>query len=104
MWPGSLAQREFCLDYVHASDTNSPVNRPSGYDLTTHVPMGSTPWLGIGGQPLPSLETVFGIPAEDILPGQEKFIVRDGLYVVLDYPERGDGSPVCFQVPIRASA
>ncbi|KAI0691931.1 hypothetical protein C8T65DRAFT_533557, partial [Cerioporus squamosus] len=101
MWPGAVSTREFCLDYVHAKDTNTPVNRQPGYQLFTHVPGGATPWLGVGGQLLESLETNFGIRAEDILPGEEKCVVLEGITCMLEYPEQGTSGLVRFEVPVR---
>lgn len=103
MWPGALSTREFCLDYVCANDRIIAVNRPSGYNLTAHVSGGATPWLGIGGQPVNSLEANFGIPAKDIIPGEEKFVVLDGMICSLEYPEQGTDGPVFFTVPVRSS-
>ena len=45
-----------------------------------------------------SIENAHGIKQEDILPGHEKFILRDGLTCVLIRP----GKPkIQFKVPVR---
>ncbi|KAI0701423.1 hypothetical protein C8T65DRAFT_579678 [Cerioporus squamosus] len=101
LWPGAISEREFCVDYVLADDTSKSVNKPPGYELTLHVPT-PLPWLGIGGQALDSLETNFGIQEDDILQGEEKFVVLDGMICTLEYPEQGAGGAVRFEVPVRA--
>ncbi|KAI0689581.1 hypothetical protein C8T65DRAFT_746118 [Cerioporus squamosus] len=102
IWPGSLTRREYCLDYVYSDDTNRSLNRPKGYDLAAHVPMGSLPWLALGAQELHSLEYNFGIIPEHIGDGQEKYVLRDGLVCVLTYTEKGhEGEEVRFEVPVR---
>ena len=103
MWPGAASTREFCLDYVYAKDPKASVNKPPGYKLTIHVPGGATPWLGVGRQPLHSLEASFGIRDEDIIPGEERFVVLEGMVCSLEYPEQDIGGPVSFEVPVRAS-
>ncbi len=100
MWPGPVSEHQFCMDYVLANDTNKAVNRPTGYNLTFHVPT-PLPWLGVGEQALHSVEANFGIPDEDILPGEEKFVVSDGVVCTLEYPEQDAGSVVRIEVPKR---
>ncbi len=89
---------EYCLDYVLADDTSKAVNKPDGYELTLHIPT-EMPWLSVGGQPLDSLESSFGVGK--ISDGQERFVVLDGMICVLEYPEQGEDGPVCFTVPVR---
>lgn len=102
MWPGSPTRREYCLDFVYADDTTKSLKKPRGYELVVHVPMGSLPWLGIGEQPLDSIEHNFAILPKDTHDEEERFILRDGLVCVLTYPAEGYEAPeVRFEVPVR---
>ena len=102
LWPGSPYRREYCLDFVYANHTTKSLKKPQGYELTVHVPMGSLPWLGIGEQPLRSIEENFAIAPEDTHEEEERFILRDGLVCVLTYAAQGhEAREVRFEVPVR---
>ncbi|CDO72298.1 hypothetical protein BN946_scf184970.g150 [Trametes cinnabarina] len=97
LFPGSVSAAEYCLDFVDSA-TGEPVNSPFEFELWG-VPDPDTPWLSmpIAGQ-MHSIERVHGIKQQDILPGHEKFILRDGLTCVLVRP----GKPkIRFKVPVR---
>ncbi|KAI0371538.1 hypothetical protein BV20DRAFT_1043208 [Pilatotrama ljubarskyi] len=97
LFPGSLATAEYCLDFVDSA-SGEPVNSPFEFELWG-VPDPETPWLSVPiTQKIRSIERAHGIKQEDILPGHEKFILRDGLTCVLIRP----GKPkIQFTVPIR---
>ncbi|KAL7280680.1 hypothetical protein ACG7TL_005619 [Trametes sanguinea] len=97
IFPGSISAAEYCMDFVD-SETGEPVNSPFEYELWA-VPDPDTPWLGMPMcQQIRSIERIHGIKQEDILPGHEKFILRDGQTCVLRRP----GKPqVRFNVPVR---
>ncbi|KAI0364687.1 hypothetical protein BV20DRAFT_1125466 [Pilatotrama ljubarskyi] len=98
LFPGALDAAEYCMDFVETA-TGEPVNSPFEYELW-NIPNPETPWLGmpIVGQ-LESIERAHGIKQEDILPGEEKFVLRDGQTCMLTRPEK---RPIWFTVPIRA--
>ncbi len=97
LFPGSLSAAEYCLDFVDSA-TGEPVNSPFEYELWA-VPDPDTPWLSmpITGK-LRSIERGHGIKQEDILLGEEKFVLRDGQTCVL---MRSGKQPVRFTVPLR---
>ncbi|KAL7280687.1 hypothetical protein PYCCODRAFT_1432596 [Trametes coccinea BRFM310] len=97
LFPGSISAAEYCMDFIDSA-TGEPVNSPFEYELWV-VPDPDTPWLGMPMcQQMRSIERIHGIKQEDILPGHEKFILRDGLTCVLNRP----GKPgVRFTVPVR---
>ncbi|KAI0364684.1 hypothetical protein BV20DRAFT_1005385 [Pilatotrama ljubarskyi] len=98
-WPGSLSAGEYCMDFVE-SETKKPVNVPDKYELSVL----SDPWAGPWDQPhrkLKSIERASGIPPDQILDGEEKCILRDGLLCQLWYEAK---AVIRFQVPRRATA
>ncbi|KAI9060941.1 hypothetical protein FKP32DRAFT_1594940 [Trametes sanguinea] len=96
LFPGSISAAEYCMDFIDSA-TGEPVNSPFEFELWG-VSDPDTPWLGMPSQQLRSIERTHGIKQEDIRPGHEKFILRDGLTCVLIRP----GKPgVRFTVPVR---
>ncbi|KAH9854445.1 hypothetical protein C2E23DRAFT_818719 [Lenzites betulinus] len=97
LFPGSVSAAEYCMDFVESA-TGKPVNSPFQFELWG-IPNLETPWLSIPmcGQ-LRSIEKAHGIKQKDILPGEEKFILRDGQTCVLKRPGK---RPFRFTVPIR---
>ncbi|KAI0364685.1 hypothetical protein BV20DRAFT_1105431 [Pilatotrama ljubarskyi] len=97
LFPGALDAAEYCMDFVDTA-TGKAVNSPFKFELW-NIPNPETPWLGIpmAGK-LRSIERAHGIKQEDILPGEEKFVLRDGQTCMLTRPEK---RPVWFTVPIR---
>ncbi|KAI0768662.1 hypothetical protein BD413DRAFT_629352 [Trametes elegans] len=100
LWPGSFTAAEYCLDFVKKS-TGEAVRTPPGYALW-FVPDPSTPWLqGSAPVELVSLERGHGIPEDEILEGEEKFVLRDGMNCVLRRPGCRDAR---FTMPLRPRA
>ncbi|KAH9890100.1 hypothetical protein C8Q73DRAFT_793446 [Cubamyces lactineus] len=97
LFPGSISAAEYCLDFVDSA-SGEPVNSPFEFELWG-VPNPETPWLSMPiTMRMRSIENAHGIRQEDILPGHEKFILRDGLTCVLIRP----GKPkIQFTVPVR---
>ncbi|KAJ8455435.1 hypothetical protein ONZ51_g12458 [Trametes cubensis] len=97
LFPGSISAAEYCLDFVDSA-SGEPVNSPFKFELWG-IPDPETPWLSMPmTQEMRSIERIHGIKQGDILPGHEKFILRDGQTCVLIRP----GQPkVLFNVPIR---
>lgn len=85
------------MDFIDSA-TGEPVNSPFEYELWG-IPNPDTPWLSfpICGQ-LRSIEYAHGIKQKDILPGAEKFILRDGQTCVLARPGKRS---IRFTVPVR---
>ncbi|KAH9847608.1 hypothetical protein C2E23DRAFT_741366, partial [Lenzites betulinus] len=96
LFPGCEAASEYCLDFV-LSATGEPVNSPFKFNLFAGpgptTPVGFAPTVGIR-----PLERAFGIAQKDILPGAEKFLLRDGQLCTLQRPGHND---VQFTVPNR---
>ena len=85
------------MDFVRTA-TGEPVNSPFPHELWC-VQDPDTPWL----EPttfsrLSTIESSFGIGSGKLLPGEEKYILRDGLTCLLKRPGKKD---VRFTVPIR---
>ncbi|KAI1782192.1 hypothetical protein LXA43DRAFT_906514 [Ganoderma leucocontextum] len=97
LFPGSVAQREYCLDFVHTK-TGEPVNSPPGFEIWAAVE-NAIPWLGGGTTRIRSLEHRLGFSAASILPGAEKFVLQDGQTCLLKRPGHKD---LQFKVPMRA--
>ena len=97
LFPGSISAAEYCMDFVDSA-SGEPVNSPFEFELWG-VPDPDTPWLSMPiTMQMRSIENSHGIKQEDILPGHEKFILRDGLTCVLIRP----GKPkIQFKVPVR---
>ncbi|KAI0676668.1 hypothetical protein C8Q78DRAFT_962120 [Trametes maxima] len=98
-WPGAHSRAEYYMDFVR-SDTREPVNVPKGYRLWT-IPDPDKPWLQIVSMELYSIEKAHGIPADKIIPGEEKFVLRDGLVCQLMHEEQ---VVMRFHVPMRPGA
>lgn len=96
LFPGSPHVQEYCLDFVD-TQTGRPVNSPFKFELWS-IPNPSTPWSGLGSYRVYSLEQSFRVPQPDIIPGDEKFVLRDGQTCLLKRPGHKD---VRFTVPVR---
>ena len=96
LWPGVAASREYCLDFVH-TETGEATNSPFEYELWS-IPHPDAPLLSLPPMRLSSLENGFGVKTGDIRPGEEKFILKEGLTCMLARPgKRG----LQFTVPVR---
>ncbi|KAI0364686.1 hypothetical protein BV20DRAFT_1005393 [Pilatotrama ljubarskyi] len=97
LFPGASDAAEYCMDFVETA-TGKAVNSPFEFELW-NIPNPETPWLSMPmtGK-LRSIERAHGIKQEDILPGEEKFVLRDGQTCMLTRPDK---RPVWFTVPIR---
>ncbi|KAI0676666.1 hypothetical protein C8Q78DRAFT_998828 [Trametes maxima] len=97
LFPGGFSDRQYCLDFVE-TETGKPVNSPFEYELWG-IPDPEAPWLSMpmSGK-LRSIECAHGIKQKDILPGHEKFILRDGQTCVLIRPGK---RCLRFTVPLR---
>ncbi|KAI0639080.1 hypothetical protein C8Q77DRAFT_1163273 [Trametes polyzona] len=97
LFPGSISAAEYCMDFVETA-TGKAVNSPFEYELwgvpnpdMAHITMTMTGKLR-------SIERAHGIKQEDILPGAERFVLRDGQSCLLKRPGK---DPVMFTVPLR---
>ncbi|KAI8972203.1 hypothetical protein BD414DRAFT_540382 [Trametes punicea] len=101
LFPGSFTDAEYCLDFIDSA-TGEPVNSPFEFELFAGPGETNTPWLSLPiAMKLRSIENAHGIRTQDIRPGEEKFILRDGQMCVLTRP----GKPkIRFTVPIRQKA
>lgn len=98
LFPGSLSAAEYCMDFVETA-TGKPVNSPFEYELWGVTGDSDTPWLTMPiCAKLRTIERAHGIKQESILPGAEKFVLRDGQTCVLIRP--GQRS-LRFTVPVR---
>ncbi|KAI0674828.1 hypothetical protein C8Q78DRAFT_1009110 [Trametes maxima] len=96
LWPGNPYVNEYCMDIVDTA-TKQPVNSPFEFDFWI-IPDLDTPWLGGPAGCLRSLERNFGIPQHKILPGEEKWVLRDGQSCLIRRPGEKD---IRFTVPVR---
>ncbi|KAJ8482796.1 hypothetical protein ONZ51_g5097 [Trametes cubensis] len=98
LFPGSFTDAEYCMDFVD-NETGEAVNSPFPFELFAGGGETDTPWLNFqGSMKVASIERIFGHKQGEILPGEEKFILRDGQMCVLTRP----GKPkIRFTVPIR---
>ncbi|KAI0700832.1 hypothetical protein C8T65DRAFT_557212, partial [Cerioporus squamosus] len=97
LFPGCFLAKEYCLDFVD-SKTGVPVNSPFKFELWV-VPNPSAPWFTFApSHRVTSLDSAFGVQQDEILPGHEKFVLRDGQTCLLRRPGCRD---VRFTVPIR---
>ncbi|KAI0351330.1 hypothetical protein OH77DRAFT_947737 [Trametes cingulata] len=97
LFPGAQDAAEYCMDFVETA-TGQPVNSPFEYELWS-VPNPDTPWLTAGmTMQLRSIERAHRLKLEDILPGEEKFVLRDGQTCMLLRPGK---RAVRFTVPVR---
>ncbi|OSD06836.1 hypothetical protein PYCCODRAFT_772448 [Trametes coccinea BRFM310] len=99
LWPGSPSAAEYCLDFFDGN-TKTPINVPAGYKLWM-IPDPARPWLQPICMALTSIERAYGIKSKDILPGEEKYILRDGMLCQLC---RGNQKVLRFYVPLRQQA
>ncbi len=86
------------MDFVETS-TCRPVNSPIKFELWM-VGSHTSPHV-CGPVRLHSLESAFGYSLKDIAPGEEKFVLTDGMTCVLTRPGQ---KPVRFTVPTRSHA
>ncbi len=83
------------MDFVR-TDTGKPVNSPFQYELwRTADVLSARP-----SARLTSMERTWGIKQKDIDPGEEKFLLRDGMTCVLKRPGCKD---LRFTVPVRVT-
>ncbi|RPD65316.1 hypothetical protein L226DRAFT_531096 [Lentinus tigrinus ALCF2SS1-7] len=93
LFPGAFKTREYCLDFVK-SDTGEPENSPFEFELWALLGPSLYPY----SMRLLSLEQSSGIRPEDIVPGAETFVLRDGMVCLLKRPGH---RTVRFKVPVR---
>lgn len=84
------------MDFVDTA-TGQPDNSPFEFELWA-VPNPQSPWLALPSGRLHSLERRFHVAPDKILPGEEKWVLRDGQTCLLKRPGKRD---VMFTVPIR---
>lgn len=84
------------MDFVK-TETNEAVNSPFEFELWA-VPDPDAPWISMPSGRLYSLEHNFHIAQDKILPGIEKWVLRDGQTCLLKRPGKRD---VFFRVPAR---
>ncbi|KAI9059092.1 hypothetical protein FKP32DRAFT_1580651, partial [Trametes sanguinea] len=96
LFPGSISAAEYCMDFV-VTATGQAVNSPFEFELWA-VPHPDAPHLTPFTGRLWSIEHAHGIKQKDILPGEEKFVLRDGLTCLLRRPGK---TAVRFTVPTR---
>ncbi|KAI9061229.1 hypothetical protein FKP32DRAFT_1576683 [Trametes sanguinea] len=96
LFPGNPANSEYCMDIVDTA-TQQPVNSPFEFELWV-IPNPNAPWLSMPSGCVRSLERCFGIAQQDILPGEERWLLRDGQTCLLRRPGKRD---VQFTVPRR---
>ncbi|EPS98239.1 hypothetical protein FOMPIDRAFT_1051639 [Fomitopsis schrenkii] len=95
LWPGVAEQYQFCLDFVDTK-RGEAINSPIDYELWT-VPNPVTPWLFMGAMRVFSLENNFGLETQDIRPGEEKFVLSEGMTYMFTRPGK---KGLRFTVPI----
>ena len=97
LFPGSFRGQEWGMDFVNTA-TGEPVNSPFPHELWC-VQNADTPWLEpVTFSRLSTIESSFGIGSGKLLPGEEKYILRDGLTCLLKRVGKQD---VRFTVPMR---
>lgn len=93
IWGHGLDSMEmYCFDFV--DHKCHPVNTPSGWKLFT-IPDARNL---IPLQQLLSMEVAMGVKEGDILPGEEKYAVTEGLSCRISIPHQGD---VIVTIPRR---
>ncbi|KAJ3003211.1 hypothetical protein NUW54_g5420 [Trametes sanguinea] len=99
-WPGSFTWAEYCMDFVQTNNRGErvAVNVPEGYAVWTIPDSDSSPWLSPACSEITSIERAHGIQPKDIKPGEEKYIMRDGMTCQL---VRDGEALFRFQVPRR---
>ncbi|KAI0758805.1 hypothetical protein C8Q74DRAFT_1319693 [Fomes fomentarius] len=93
LFPGSVSLKQICMDFVDTS-TGMPVNSPFKFEL----------WMASAGCPsvrVRSLECSWNVAQKDIHPGEEKFVLLEGVSYILRRPGHRD---LRFTVPMRAPA
>ena len=83
------------MDFID-HDTGEPVNSPFNFELCS-VPNALSQYPSLR---LRSLERAWGILPTNIAPGEEKFVLKDGMTCVLRRPGYRD---IRFTVPLRIS-
>ncbi|KAH9890031.1 hypothetical protein C8Q73DRAFT_667719 [Cubamyces lactineus] len=97
LWPGPVEHAIYCLAFIDNA-TEKYVNVPADHTLW-HLPPPAAPWLpGAGAVELVSAERSMGIQPEDIIEGEEKYFLRDGMTCVLTRPGK---EKALFSVPLR---
>ncbi|OSC98213.1 hypothetical protein PYCCODRAFT_1471269 [Trametes coccinea BRFM310] len=99
-WPGSFTSAEYCMDFMQANDHNEleAVNVPPEYAIWAIPDTQSSPWLSPTCVEITSIERAHGIQPCDIKPGEEKYLLRDGMTCQL---VRGSEALFRFKVPSR---
>ena|ERR1700722_18414210 len=83
IWGKNLeATKMYCFDFIN--DQNQPVNMPAGWKIVT-VPRPCDFMLPLD---VLSMEAAFGVQSEDIRPGQEKFMVPEGIRLRISIPNK----------------
>ncbi|CDO68151.1 hypothetical protein BN946_scf184938.g3 [Trametes cinnabarina] len=97
LWPGPLEHAIYCLAFVDNA-TQRYINVPTDHTFW-HLPIPSAPWIpGAGPVELVSAERSMGIQPEDIIEGEEKYFLRDGMTCALTRPGKENA---LFTVPLR---
>ncbi|KAI9061218.1 hypothetical protein FKP32DRAFT_1678544 [Trametes sanguinea] len=97
LWPGPVEHAIYCLAFIDNA-TQKYINVPTDHTLW-HMPPPSAPWLpGSGSVELVSVERSMGIDPKDIIEGEEKYFLRDGMTCVLSRPDKENA---LFTVPLR---
>ena len=103
IFPGPLEDRQYCLDFVDAA-THEPLDAPFyDYELWSIPPVAEQhqSWTPDAAQ-LATLEDFAGIPREERVLGQQKFLLQDGLHCFLCGTEHKPmREPMEFWIPIR---
>lgn len=87
------------MDFV-MTQTKAPINKPEKYTVWV-IPDPAMPWIAPACTEIMSIERLHGFQPDEILDGEEKFILRDGLWCQLVC----DDEPVLrFRVPVRPGA
>ena len=81
------------MDFVDTA-SGEPVNSPFEFELWI-IPEAGTEFVP---KRVHSLETINGLRQDDIRPGAEKFLLRDGETYLLKFPRRKN---IRFRVPVR---
>ena len=100
LFPGLLAQNEWCMDFVD-SRTGDAVNTPPGFQIYSARDSGTLPWLGGDVNLVRPIEAFRGGTDVPNAPREatETFVLRDGQMCLL---RRKGHRDVLFQVPMRA--
>lgn len=96
LFPGAFGRQEYCLDFVR-TDTREAVNSPFDFEMWAVPGPSSSPQVVVPMR-IRSLESASGVTPEDMKPGAEKFVLRDGMNCLLKRPGHRTAR---FVVPIR---